>query len=156
MTAKERVWLAEFLRCFDATAAARAAGYKSARKQGWQKKQKFKEVIEAELTTKAMAADEALARLADRARLDIGPYVMMGEAGRVFIDLERLIADGLGHHIKGIIHTPHGDRVVFHDQQEALLTIARLLGLDKAAVAMEPLEIIVRRGSDEANRDRNT
>lgn len=145
MTAKERAWLAEFLRCFDATAAARAVGYKWPDKQGWQKKQKFQEEIAAEIAKRSMAAGEALTRLAERARLDISPYISRDEDGRIIVDLDRLIADGHGRHIKGIIHTPYGDRVTFHDQQEALLTITKLLGLDKLPADKEPLEIIIKR-----------
>ncbi len=116
---KERIWLAEYLRCFNATEAARRAGYKWPNKVGPAKKQKFAAEIAAAIEERVMSAEEALAHLSDMARTDLSDYVS-GDG----IDLDRLVADGYGHLIKGVkrVVTKFDDRteVEIYDKQAAL------------------------------------
>lgn len=118
----EKVWLAEYLTCFNATKAAERAGYKWPGRVGWQKKQKFADEISAALEERVMSAEEALAHLSDQARADISPYIT--DYG---IDVEKMKEDGLGHLIKGAkrIVTKFDDRleVEVYDRQSALKTI---------------------------------
>ena len=76
---KQRVFIEEYLRDFNASRAALAAGYSeaSAHSIGSENLQKpeIKAEIERRIKEKHMGADEALSRLADMARGDIGDLV---------------------------------------------------------------------------------
>lgn len=141
MTRKQRKWLAEYLRCWNATEAARRAGYKWPNKSGPANLTKFRAQIRERLDEAAMSADETLARLAERARFDLSPYLVTDEAG-IRLDLVRLIADGHGRHVKSIKPTRYGDQVEFYDGQECLVLMAKHHGLlsDRVDVSGE-LEI---------------
>lgn len=96
MTTKEQVWLIEYLKCWNATEAARRADYKWPNKVGSQLKTRFAADIAAEIDEKKMSADEVLTRTADIARGDLAAYITVyGE-----LDIEQLKADGLGHLLK--------------------------------------------------------
>lgn len=127
-SAKEKAWLAEYLKTFNATEAARRAGYKWPRRIGSRKKQKFADEISAALKERVMSAEEALAHLSDQARADISPYV--DENG---INLKKLKEAGLGHLIKSArrVRTANDDRleVEVYDKQAALVHIGRHHGL---------------------------
>lgn len=142
---KEQAWIESYLQHFNATQAARDAGYKWPEKIGWRKKEKFADLITAELEARAMTTDEALRRLAERATFDVSPYLRWDSAGHVRVDLEALIAAGHGRHIKGIVHGRHGDRILFHDSQDALFLLARVLGLESAAEGDKTIRIVVER-----------
>lgn len=116
----ERIWLAEYLKCFNATEAARRAGYKWPNKVGPQKKQKFAEEVEEAIQEKIMGVDEALASMADQARVDLSPFIdVNGE-----LDIRAMIDAGLGHLIKSTkrVVTKWDDRleVEVYDKQSAL------------------------------------
>lgn len=126
MTRKERTWLNEYLQCWNATEAARRAGYKWPNKQGFQKLEKFRDVISERLRANAMDADEALARLADMARADIGEFV--GDHGAI----DWAAVKRKGHLVKRISHTAgRNSSVELHDAQAALIQIVRGLGIFK-------------------------
>jgi hypothetical protein len=145
---RERVWLEKYLECWNAAEAAREAGYKWPDRTGWRKKQELEPLIQAEIERRAMAADEVMTRLAERARFDVSPYLVTAEDGQIAVDLDRLIADGYGRHIKGVTHTRYGDRVLFYDGQEVLILMTKLMGLDKSAADDRPIRIIVERDRD--------
>lgn len=122
MASKEQVWLSEYLQCFNATEAARRAGYKWPNKVGPRKKEKFAEQIAAELAEKTLSADAALARLAEIATFDISPYVV--QRGDVaYIDANKLKADGHGHLIRAAYTMRDGPRIDIADQSWALKVI---------------------------------
>lgn len=73
-TEKEKKWLAEYYVCWNATEAARRAGYKSPLKQGWQKKEKFADEIKTHIEELQMGADEVLIRLAEHARGSLADF----------------------------------------------------------------------------------
>lgn len=75
------------MRSGNATDAARRAGYaeKSARVAGSRNKKAFADEIEKRYEEKAMSAAEAIARVADIARTDLGPY--MNDDGEIDIGL---------------------------------------------------------------------
>lgn len=128
---KERVWLEEYFKCgFNATEAARRAGYKWPDKIGPRKKGKFQALIDAELKRRAMGADEVLARLSDIGRAEYADYIT--KSGQV--DLEELIADGKAHLIKGTKFVgKDADQLVveFYDAQMALAKLGKAHGLFK-------------------------
>lgn len=128
MTRKQKKWLAEYLRCWNATEAARRAGYKWPNKTGPANLARFAAEIRRALDEAAMTADEALGRLAERARFDVSPY-LTAESSEIRLDLAQLIADGHGRHIKTIKPTRYGDAVEFYDGQECLILMAKHHGL---------------------------
>lgn len=142
MTRKQRKWLAEYLKCWNATEAARRAGYKWPNKIGPANLAKLAPQIRERLDEAAMTADEALARLAERARFDVSPYISLTD-GRLVLDLARLVDDGHGRHVKSIKATAHGDIVEFYDGQECLILMAKHHGLlsDKAELSGEVMVV---------------
>ena len=79
ITHKQQLFIEEYLRCFNASQAARAAGYsaKSAYQSGWEnlKKPSINEQIQQRLAAAHMSADEALKLTAEIARGDIGDLI---------------------------------------------------------------------------------
>lgn len=79
LTDKQALFVDEYLKCFNATQAALAAGYseKSARQIGAENRTKpfISEAIAERLQESAMSADEVLMRLAEHARGDIDNYL---------------------------------------------------------------------------------
>lgn len=95
LTNKQRVFIEEYLQCWNATEAARRAGYseRTAYSQG-QRLLKHVEVsaaIETRIAEKQMSADEALTLLADMARGDLGEFMDVTPSGFV---LDLLNDDG--------------------------------------------------------------
>jgi phage terminase small subunit len=122
---KERVWLEEYFKCWNATEAARRANYAYPNKQGPAKLKKFADEISARIEELTMSADEALLRLSEIARGEWGQYVT--EEGR--IDIEALVEDGKGYLVKQIRETKHGKNIEFYDAQRALVDIAKAHGV---------------------------
>ena len=85
LTNKQRVFVNEYLRCWNATEAALRAGYssRSARQIGQQNlsKHDISAEIQSRLQEIHMSADEALALLADHARGDIGEFMDVSQMG---------------------------------------------------------------------------
>lgn len=102
LTPKQQVFISEYLKSFNATAAALAAGYseKTARQVGSENLSKpdIKAHIAARLDEVHMSADEALKRLADMARGDITEFITPFGA----VDLDAMKQAGKGHLIKKI------------------------------------------------------
>jgi phage terminase small subunit len=122
-TTKRQVFIVEYLKCWNATRAAKRAGYKHPRTMG-----SFlltvidiKNEIETRIAEKAMIADEVLVRLGEHARGDWSEY--MDESGN--LEIKRLIADGKGHLIKGIKPTQYGRLIEFYDSQAALVHLGK-------------------------------
>jgi phage terminase small subunit len=146
LTPKEEAFVNEYLRTWNATEAAKRVGYKHPNKVGPRKLVEvgIAEEIKKRLESKAMAADEVLARLAEQARFNPVPYILFEEfrdeeGGLIVkafagIDLDKLQEDGLGHVLKGISKTRNGLKIEFHDAQRALELIGKHLGLFKERV----------------------
>jgi len=122
---KERVWLEEYFKCWNATEAARRAGYKHPNKIGPRKLDKFAGEIEERIAEKVMTADQALARLSEIARGEWGDYFT--EDAKVSV--KRIVEDGRGYLIKQIRETKHGVNIEFYDAQRALVDIAKAQGV---------------------------
>lgn len=99
MTDKETIFLSEYLRCFNATEAARRAGYSSPEKQGFQKKEKFRAEIQEVLRKRAMSPEEIIDALQQIAQGDIGDVMDIGSMG-FSVDLKTAKDRGLTKLIK--------------------------------------------------------
>ena len=95
LTNKQRVFVEEYLRCWNATEAALRAGYseKTAYSHGARllKDVEISELINARLEALHMTTDEALKLLADHARGDIGEFMDINGMG---FSLQLLDKDG--------------------------------------------------------------
>jgi phage terminase small subunit len=128
LTKRRRVFVEEYLRCWNATEAARRAGYAHPNKQGPRLLVDvgIQDLIKARLAEKAMSADEVLTRLASMARAEYTDYLR--EDGTV--DLDAMLKDGKGHLIKGTKWDRQGNLVVeFYDAHAALVDIGKHLRL---------------------------
>ena len=80
---KQRVFVEEYLQCWNATEAARRAGYspKTAYSIGQEnlRKPEIAAAVKARINEKTMQADEVLARLSEQGRADIGQFFKIVE-----------------------------------------------------------------------------
>jgi phage terminase small subunit len=145
MNNKQRVFVEEYLSCFNATEAARRAGYAYPNKQGPRMLVNvgIQEAIKARIAEKAMSADEVLTRLADMARGDLGDFMDI-ESMSFDISLQKAKELGLTHLIKKVKQRTvttadksgeetetNVQEIELHSSLEALTTIARAHGLFK-------------------------
>ena len=105
---KQVLFVEEYLKTFNATEAAKAAGYspKTAYSIGWEnlRKPEIAEAIKRRLSETAMTSDEVLMRLADQARGDMGIFLAK-DGDRITIDLVGMKEAGKAHLIKRITQT---------------------------------------------------
>lgn len=132
LTDKEKLFIDEYLICWNASEAARRAGYKDPGQAGYEnkKKQEIQDVIKARLAEKAMEADEVLARLADIARVDMSDFI--SPSGRGYrIDLKKAASAGKLHLLKKFSKGRKGVEIELPDFLAALEKIGRHHGLFK-------------------------
>lgn len=105
LTNKQKVFIDEYLKTWNASEAARRAGYskKTAYSQGWEnlRKPEIKAAIEARLDEVHMSADEALKLQTDIARADIGE-IMEATTFGYSLDLKKAKETGFTKLIKKI------------------------------------------------------
>ena len=145
MNNKQRVFVEEYLSCFNATEAARRAGYAYPNKQGPRMLVNvgIQEAIKARIAEKAMSADEVLTRLADMARGDLGDFMDI-ESMSFDISLQKAKELGLTHLIKKVKQRTvttadksgeetetNVQEIELHSSLEALRDLARVHGLFK-------------------------
>lgn len=122
---KQRVFVEEYLTCWNATEAARRAGYSelTARSQGQRllTNVDIDAAIKARLAAKVMTADEVLVRLSEQARGVQSAYILPEGV----VNMRQLVADGKAHLIKGIKETKYGKDIEFYDAQAALVHIGK-------------------------------
>ncbi len=137
MNPKQRVFVEEYLKCWNAAEAARRAGYstRTAYSIGQEnlRKPEIAAEIKARLSDLAMSADETLVRMAEQARGEYARYI--DAAGRV--DLGAMQAAGKLHLIKRIKtkeyidgsdddeRLVHVEDIEFVDSQAALFKIGQ-------------------------------
>lgn len=143
LTAKQQAFVIEYLKCRNATQAAKAAGYpeSGAYQRGYENMHhpEIKKAIDQHFAASAMTAGEVLALFAEQARADYGEYMTVDSAKNPVVDVARLIADGKAHLIKSIKYTRNGVNVEFHDVHGAREIIARHTGvLDHGKTEEEP------------------
>lgn len=142
-SSKEQIWLAEYLKCFNATEAARRAGYAHPNTIGPRKKKKFSAEIEAALEEKVIEADEALARLSDIANFDPSPYIE--KIGRIItLNTNAMIDDGYGHLIREVYTTKDGPRVKIADQDWAIELVLKHHTRGADGTEDSPVHVVIR------------
>ena len=138
LNTKQKMWVENYLsNGFNATKAARDAGYKSQfRKVGWENTTKphIQAFIQERLSEVAMSADEVLARIKAMAMaFDVADYIeqvptyVVDKDGKKWfggytlkLDIDKLQEDGFSHLIKKIRQTKEGFFVEWHDALAAL------------------------------------
>jgi len=121
----------------NATEAARKAGYKNPEQSGWENRHnpKIQEYIREHFLDRHMMAEEVTARISEIASAPYAAYLKLDpETRELAVDLERLLADGLGHLIKGINYVRTGQDtavqvVEFFDAYKAQVDMGRIHGL---------------------------
>lgn len=126
LTPRQRIFIEEYLRCWNATEAARRAGYSDPEQSGWVNKHKVevRAAMEARLSEHRLSADEVLARLSDHAMGTMGDFIGTNylESGQAItvIDLERARRAGKLHLIKKIRVDEKGTAIELYDAKAAL------------------------------------
>lgn len=133
LLSKQKVFVEEYLKCWNATEAAKRAGYseKTAYSIGSEnlKKPEIKAAIDERIAELKMSADEVLTRLADEGRVDIGDFVDVDEDGKWSINLNKAAAAGKTHLIKKLGYNQYGPTLELVDGQAAKVHIGKHLGL---------------------------
>lgn len=149
MTGKQTLFIEEYLKCWNASEAARCAGYSEAKNEGYRLLQRtdVRVAISKRVAEVAMSADEVLLRLAEHARGSLRPFIQqVGESIRVDVT-EETRGDKPIHLIKALT-TEHKTsssedgaefesfktRIELHDAQAALIQLGRYHGLFKDRV----------------------
>lgn len=118
---KHRLFIEEYLCCWNATEAYSRVYPKSSREVARANAARLiandsiAEEIRLRIAERTMGADEILVRFAEQARAEYSAYFMPNGT----VDLERLIADGKAHLIKKVKITQWGTNVEFHDPHVA-------------------------------------
>lgn len=124
-TVRQQLFIDEYLKCWNASEAARRAGYSAATASEQGSRLLANVSIKAEIDQRKaqliMSPEEVAARLTEQGRAEYANYFMVDG-----FDLERCIADGKGHLIKKIKPTREGLEIEFHDAQAALVHVGRI------------------------------
>ena len=149
-TYKQKAFIAEYLKDFNATQAAIRAGYS----EKWAgpnsgkllKNTKIAAEIKRHLAERALSADEVLARISDQAKGSAEDYLTIDEWGYVSLDLERMKAEGKLHLVKKYKVTKHATEIELYDAQSALVHLGKHHGLwtdkDTADWRREVIELL--------------
>src|SRR5690606_10986750 len=132
VTPKQKAFIDEYLKVFNATQAAIRAGYSEASANNIGPENLVKSSIAAEIqrrvAERTMTTNEALIRLRERATFVFSPYIVYEDI-QISVDVNRLIADGHGHMIRAVRQTRDGPLVDFTNPDDALTQIIKVLGL---------------------------
>lgn len=134
LTDKQRRFVDEYCVDWNATQAAIRAGYseRTAGSIGTENLQKpaISEAIDERLRKLSMSAGEALKRLTDWGRADIGELIEVREDGSWSLDLETARKNGKLHLIREISYDADGRPTVkLHDAKDAVKQLAKAHGL---------------------------
>lgn len=148
---RQKLFIEEYLNCWNATEAARRAGYSRARQMGWYNRKHLviRAAIERRLNERAMAANEVLALLADHARGSLADFLVYdSEKGSIRIHLDKAELRGKLHLIKKITIGKETTNIELHDSQSALVQLARHHRLLSDREEVDWREEVRRRGGD--------
>ena len=130
LTRRQARFVEHYLTFFNNLRAAIAAGYSPAIKPQdayrIRKNANVSRAIRLRLKERQINADAVLARLSDHALARYSDYLRPDGS----VDLDRLLADGMGHMIKRMRQTKEGlIEIEWHDSQAALVHLAKIQGL---------------------------
>jgi phage terminase small subunit len=134
MTPKQRLFVLEYIKDFNATQAAIRAGY-SPKYAGTNcdkllKNTKISAAIDEEFQKRAMSANEVLSRMGDIARSSAEDYLDVDKGGYARINLGRMKEEGKLHLVKKYKVTKQGGiEVELYDAQAALVQMGKQHGL---------------------------
>lgn len=127
---KQRIFVEEYLKCWNASEAARRAGYRGRANTIGPRllaNVGIQAEIERRLDEVVMSADEVLTRLAEQARASIEGFLTFSKRGRKpTLDLKQAQESGLLHLIKKLKYNTQGQvEIELHDAQSALALIGK-------------------------------
>lgn len=130
LSRRQRAFVEYYLQIWNATEAAKRAGYseRTARQQGSRllSNVDIQARIAERLDELKMSADEVLIRLGQQARGDYARYIEISIFGHPMLDLEAMAADGNLHLVKRWKYDGEGRlEVEFYDAQSALVQLGR-------------------------------
>lgn len=128
LTKKQQIFISEYLICWNASEAARRAGYNGrSNSVGHQLLTNIdiKAEVDRRKADLIMSADEVMVRLTQQARAEYSEYIQTDGT----IDLENLVKAKKAHLIKKIKPTRHGKEIEFYDAQAPLELIGKQQGL---------------------------
>ena len=140
LTDKRQVFISEYLKCWNASEAARIAEYAHPGSEGHRllKNAEISEEIQRRVSEIAMSADEALIRLSEHARGDMSDFLEFKPGvSTPYLSLEQARDRGKLHLIKKFKFNSEGyPEVELYDAQAALGQIGRVHSLftDKSSV----------------------
>ena len=134
LTIKQKEFINEYIKCRNATEAARRAGYAYPNTEGPKNlvKPSIAEEIASRTAKSAMEADEVLQRLGDMARGSVEDFsdVYEGMRNAVFLNFDKAKERQKLHLIKKLKYNAQGyPEIELHDAQAALEKIGKSLGL---------------------------
>ena len=153
---KQQAFIEEYLRTWNATKSAIAAGYseKTAYSIGQENlnKPEIKAEIDKRVDENAMTTNEILSRLADIARSNFEDIIEYDENGHKQVGIDVAHKNKKLHLIKSIIPTKEGTKYEFHDPIKALELLGKTKGLftDKLDVTTKGEKINNADGYDRA------
>jgi len=136
---KQKIFVEHYLRCWNATEAARRAEYAHPNTQGPRLlvNVSIKEEIKKRIDETVMSADEAMALLGDQARASLEDIGNVDENGRFGFDFAKAKENGKLHLVKSITPTASGTKVELYSAQRAL----ELIGKAQGVFADKPIEV---------------
>ncbi len=134
LTDRRKIFIEEYLRTFNASGAARLAGYANPGQQGHSLLKTIEIAVEIQrrVSELAMSSEEVLIRLGEQARADMGDFVSFASDERKTpdLDLKRAMDAGKFHLVKKLKYSADGGiEFELYDAQAALFKIAQIHGL---------------------------
>lgn len=134
LTRKQRIFVDEYLKCWNASEAARLAGYskRTAGSIGAENltKPEIATEIKKRLDVSAMSADEVIQSIGDIGRADISDFIEIDEKGHIKnLDFAKAKKAGKLGLIKSITPTANGLKIELHDKMRALELMGKHHGL---------------------------
>ena len=130
---KQKAFIEYYLQSWNATQAAKDAGYskRTAYSIGAQllKNIEIEAEIQRRLDEICMKSDEVLTSLAEIGRTSIEDIMNIDESGHLSFNFKRAKDEGKLNLIKSIIPTAYGTKVELHDRMKALELIGKVHGL---------------------------
>jgi len=133
LTKKQKMFVENYLQCWNATEAAKKAGYseRSAGAIGGENIQKpeIKAEIARRISEIVMKSDELLTDMSYIARTSIDDIMDVDENGRLTFNFVRAQEQGKLNLIKSVAPTAYGTKVELHDRMKALELLGKHMGI---------------------------